>query len=350
MLFEIDKSIDLEASESSLLGRIRHLYNTFGQRKPMGRPSLNTVTPHYFLLRKFISENDLLIILSTKRCRYQCQFCQLPAKSSKVWISGEDILAQFEYVLNEMKHALSVIDRLTLSNEGSVLDADTLPTETLLMIAKGINEIRNIRKLVLETRLEFVDPIIIQQIREVAPRVKVDILTGFETYNSYIRDKLLFKRESIEAFLTGLDRIAEVKAELTSYVLFKSSPTMTDDDAYTEAEETIDFLANQCLIRKIPLTIRLNPMYLAKGSVWAKRAHDTPDYKPPRLTDIMRLAEKKVQKGLRVYIGLSTEGLDEDRGNYTSREDYSPGLIGPIKLFNDGKISSFDWEDIVHRW
>src|SRR6266516_115818 len=269
----------------SLENRIKSLYDEFGQRKSMGRSAPDTQKPHFFLLRTFRGENDLLIILNTKRCRYQCHFCQLPAKSSKTWIASDDILAQFEYVLYEMKHSLSILDRVTLSNEGSVLDSTTLPTETLFTIARCIYELRRVRTLVLETRLEFVDPSVIRQIQEAAPRTVINILTGFETHDPYIRDRILFKRESLDAFQAGLNRVAETKSELTAYVLYKPSPVMTDDEAFIEAESTIDYLVNECSHRSIPLTIRLNPMYLAKGSYWARLAKAAPNYKPPRLTD-----------------------------------------------------------------
>src|SRR5262249_55826707 len=137
--------------------QVRQLYQDFGQRKPMGTSSPDPTRPHYFLHRTFLSEHDLLIIFNTKRCRYQCYFCQLPAKSSKSFIPGDDIIAQFAYVMDEMKHSLSVLDRLTFSNEGSILDPDTVPTSSLLAIATGIRELRLVRTLVLETRLEFVD-------------------------------------------------------------------------------------------------------------------------------------------------------------------------------------------------
>lgn len=326
--------------------KVKYLYNNFGQQKPMGNSALSPKIPHYFLLRSYMGENDLLIILNTKRCRYQCNFCQLPAKSSKKWIEGEDILAQFEHIMDETKHALSIIDRVTIGNEGSVLDTGTLPTQTLMKIAKCIHQLRRVRTLVLETRLEFVDPGVIQQIRENASRIQIQFLTGFETQDPYIRDEILFKNESLEKFLVGLDKVSETKSSLTSYVLYKPSPLMTDEEAYAEAEKTIDYLVENCKKRNIPLSLRLNPMYVAANSKWAKLATSTSDYKPPRLTDIMKLAEKKAQEGVKLYIGLSTEGLDESGNNYMSREDYSRRLLKPIILFNNGKISRFDWASL----
>ena len=326
----------------SIEEKVRRLYNKYGQRKAMGKSASNVRRPHYFLHRTFFGDQDLLIIFNTKRCSYNCDFCQLPAKSSRTWISGESIISQFEYVIDQMKHSLSVLNRLTISNDGSVLDTKTFPTEALLTIARCAGELRLIRRIVLETRLEFVDTSVIQKVKETIPKATVNILTGFETQDTHLRDKILFKKEPLDVFLNGLDRIAKTESELTSYVLFKPSPTMTDMEAFTEAEKSINFLVEQCRTRSIPLSIRLNPMYVAASSKWAKVAQDTPDYKPPRLTDVMELASKKTQEGVRIYIGLSGEGLDETWGNYMNRGDYSSDLIKYIKQFNDRKISSFE--------
>jgi radical SAM enzyme (TIGR01210 family) len=234
-----------------------------------------------------------------------------------------------------------VLNRVTISNEGSVLDFETFPKEALLEIARCLPELRLVRRCVLETRLEFLETRFLQEFCSAASTVTVDILTGFETYSPNIRDQILVKKEPLDVFLAGLDRVAKSHAHLTAYVLFKPSPRMSDQDAVEEIELSINFLAKECQLRRIPLTIRVNPMYAAKGSSWARLAANTPNYQPPRLTDLMSVAENKVAEGLQVYIGLSTEGLDDNGGTYHSREDYSSHLIRPIMLFNDKKIASF---------
>ncbi len=320
------------------------LYDQYGQCKEMGKSSPLPTLPHFFLLRTFLGENDLLVILNTKRCRYQCTFCTLPAKSSRTWIEDRHVVEQFRHVVDETRHALSVVDRVTLSNEGSILDEATVGAAAIDEIVGAIGRMRRARRIEIETRLEFVSSERLARLDMLAPRARLGILTGFETVDERIRERILKKREPLSSFLKGLDRLAGSGSSLTTYVLFKPDPEMTDAAASKEASASIHFLADECARREIPLTVRLNPMYRAAGSRWARRANSTPDYLPPRLTDVMRVAEAGVRQGVPVYIGLSTEGLTESGGSYAARSDYDPKLIKYVKLFNDRKIDHFPWE------
>lgn len=320
--------------ENTLQQRIKRLYLQYGLSKPMGVSAEDPSQPHFFLHRRFFDDQDLLIIFNTKRCRYKCHFCNLPSKSSIKPISLTHILDQFEFVLNELKHSLGVINRLTISNEGSVLDEDTFPRDALIAIADCTRELKALRTTVLETRLEFLSKEYIDEISSANPKVQIDILTGFETLDQQIREEILGKRESIDLFINGLDNLSRTISSLTAYVLFKPSPYMTDKDALSEAENSIDFLRYNCEKRGIPLAIRLNPMYAAKGSNWFERALKYKDYQPPRLSDVIELAERKRAEGIKLYIGLSTEGLDDPHGTYKAREDFSRDLLKKAITFN----------------
>ena len=304
----------------------KDLYREFGPPKAMGQSAKSPSIPHFFLLRKFLDEQDLAILFNTKRCRYNCHFCALPAKSSLEFISGEHIAEQFLYVLQEVKHALGLVDRLTIANEGSVFDGSTFPFDTLLNIVHTATALPNIRRLVFETRLEFLRDEALESIRQVGVGV-LDILTGFESLDRRIRDEVLVKREPLDVFLTGLDVIARHRASLTTYVLFKPCPDMSDQEATSEARASIEFLRDQCNQRGIPLTIRLNPMYAARGTRWRAVAESTPSYSPPRLTDVLDLAREMQALGTRVYLGLTSEGLSEAPYTYRGRDDFATGLL-----------------------
>ncbi len=305
---------------------IRELYRQFGPPKPMGTSAPVKTQPHFFLHRNFLGEQDLAILFNTKRCAYQCKFCALPFKSSHEWVDAEHVLAQFLYVIHEVKHSIGVLERLTVANEGSVFDETTFPREALTQIVESTRVLPRIRKVVLETRLEFIRKERLAELGTACGK-KLDILTGFETQDPHLRDVVLGKREPLSAFLKGLDIVASAGAELTTYVLFKPAPTMTDEDAIAEAELSIDYVARECGQREIPFSIRLNPMYNAQGTPWHAEALRSPSYRPPRLTDVIQLAEKKKREGIRVYLGLTSEGLAKDMGTYRAREDFSSDLI-----------------------
>jgi len=338
----------MTSAVEALPDEVRRLYEEFGQRKPMGVTAATTKQPHFFLLRTFQGQTDLLVILNTKRCRYQCAFCQLPAKSSRVWIPGEDVVAQARYVFEKVKHALSIVDRVTLSNEGSVLDAKTLDPEALAQILEAVNEMRRVRTVVLETRLEFVDADRLAALGEGFQRARINVLTGFETVDPTLRDRVLGKRESLDVFRAGLDRLAAAGLDLTTYVLFKPAPEMTDAAAYVEARKSIDFLREECGRRGIGLTVRLNPMYVAEGSAWAQLAAEVPDYAPPRLSDCLRLAEEVSAEGVSIYLGLSAEGLSDPAGTYAAREDFEPNLLKAAKTFNSRQSAPLPARTLDH--
>ncbi len=316
------------------------LYRTFGPPKPMGESAPAADRPHFFLHRNFLGEQDLATLFNTKRCRYQCKFCALPFKSSREWIPEAGVLAQFRYVLEENRHALGVLERISIANEGSVFDETTFPPAALTKITAAIRRLPRVRKIVLETRLEFLRA---ERLREIAAHSgkQLDILTGFETLDEDLRERVLGKREPLAVFLRGLDVVAEAGCELTTYVLFKPDPVMTDEQAWAEAEASIDYVHEHCAARDIPLTIRLNPMYVARGTQWASRAEQVENYQPPRLSDIIALAEHKRGQGIAVYLGLTSEGLSDENRTYRAREDFTRGLLRQgIVMNSDGLVTS----------
>jgi archaeosine synthase beta-subunit len=321
---QVNSRLKQEASE---------LYAACGPSKPMRPIPTRFDRPKFFIHRRFLGEQDLLVIFMTRRCRYRCNFCDLPMDSSQSSVGKSEITEQFRYVLHEVRHSLGVLDRVTLSNDGSVFDASTFDRESLFEIVAATSELKRVRTLVFETRLEFVDLATMSAIREFNTRAGVEVLAGFETHDADVRDRILGKRESLADFIRGLDVVAEGRAALTAYVLFKPDPSMTDADAMNEAEISIEFLREECRSRSVPLTVRLNPMYAAGNSAWAANATHV-SYLPPRLSDVLTLAQRKRDEGLRVYIGLASEGLDAPDSSFRAREDFTHELLKRAISFN----------------
>jgi len=310
------------------------LLRTFGPAKPMGGRLLLPTEPYFFLIRRFLSDIDLLVILNTKKCRCYCRFCGLSREREEGSICGKDIVEQFVSVCRTVCHSLSILDRVTISNEGSVLDKETLPQSALYSIVNSLSMIKSLRRIVLETRIELIDYHTMKLLQDLAPTVMFDILTGLETRSDYIRNTILRKDQTIEEFEEGLRYIAQANCALTSYVIFKPDPNMSDNDAKQEAILTIEYLREICTELRVPLTVRLNPMYAAKGTPWAEDAETVDNYQPS-LADVLDVAEKAKASGIPTYIGLSWEGLAHPRGTYVAHKDFSREVFKRAKAFND---------------
>lgn len=59
------------------------------------------------------------------------------------------------------------------------------------------------------------------------------------------------------------------------------------------------------------------------------------DYRPPRLSDVLeQLARRKADQGIRIYLGLTSEGLADEDGTYRVREDFSRKLLRDAIVWN----------------
>lgn len=308
---------------------VKDLYVKNGPSKPMNinKPANE---PCYFLLRKFLDLNDLLIIFNTDHCPFSCSFCNL---NNKELVNNYDVLAQFLFVCNKLKHSLSIVERITISNNASVLNNLIFPENDLYTIIRSLNCFKNLREIVLETNMLYVNNGVLSKIQACTSK-SINILVGFETLCEEIRSNILKKPESINDFLKGLDILAEFQFGITAYILYKPDYNMSDNDAYDEALKSAKFLINESKKRNISLSLRINPMYASIESEWCRRAQKNKNYLPPKLSDVLKLSYYLRSRGIDTYIGLSTENSELLYGSYRDREDFSKDLLKEAIIFN----------------
>lgn len=309
--------------------KTKQLYKMYGQSKSM----IIEKEPCYFLQRNFKGDQDMLIIFKTPPCHSHCKFCNL---SDRKWNGGLGIIDQFTFVIEQLKHSLSVLDRVTLSNNGSILDSQSVSIIEINKIIQAITQIRNISTIVLETDLKFINISLLNEIRQIADNVKLNLLTGFETLDENLMIEILGKKRVKSVFEHKLDIIADCGYDFTAHILYKPSPKMSDEDAYVEAKLSAFYLIEECEKRNINLTLRLNPMFAAIGTEWTKKALKTPYYSPPKISDVYSLA-LELEKKVSTYVGLSTENKDEKWGSYRINSDFTHELLLDIIHFNERK-------------
>lgn len=312
-----------------IIQETKRLYKKYGQSKSMKIEE----EPCFFLQRNFKGEQDMLIIFKTLPCQNHCKFCNL---SEKRWHSNISVVEQFYYVVNKLKHSLSVLDRVTLSNNGSILDSKAVPLADLVLIIQALTQIKNVSTIVLETDIRFVNEDLLNYLQRVAGDVKLNILIGFETLDDKIRNDTLGKHKKLVEYERCLDTIANCNCDFTSHILYKPSQFMTDEEAYTEAKQSALYLINECNIRNINLTLRINPMFAATGTAWSEVAKKNSTYMPPKISDVYSLA-LELERYIPTYIGLSTEDKEEKWGSYRVRSDFNRDLLLKMIHFNSKK-------------
>lgn len=313
---------------------VKELVRTYGVAKPMNEEEVSAELPKFFLLRKFHGLIDLAIIFQTKRCQYQCAFCAIPSTSTRDHIDRSAIMSQFMVTCRELAHGLHLAERVSLSNDGSVLDPATFGRDALDQIIYATGALRGVREIHLESRTEFVNREILTHLKSLNKRVKFTILVGFETFDPTIRRELMRKNQELEAFEAAVAELGACGFDLGAFVLYKAHPDMVDDDAYHEAERSIDYLQSLATRHGLSVLVRLNPLYIAKGSLWDKQGK-TATYVPPNLRDVYRLAIKKRAEGVRMFVGLSEEGLSRHGSTFRECLGYNGRVLQDCVRFNE---------------
>ncbi|GBE17219.1 radical SAM superfamily protein [bacterium BMS3Abin15] len=271
----------------------------------------NEHLPIYCNKRNFLGKKDLVVSFYTKRCRYgKCTFCAIPSRSSERNVSPDDIKFQIDWVWDKYKSEIDSFEQFSFGNDGSILDEATFPDNLLDYLIDKINQCKKAQVLSLETRAEYIQE---ERIKNIIKKFKgnvTDVTVGLETQDDEIRNKILNKGLSKELFESKVAILGNLGVRLTSYVMLKPSPYMSEDDGIREAEKTVAYLKETASKNNVDLIIYLCPTYIAKNSDLAKLMYEN-KYEPPEYASVLRIVEYCHKLKISVYTGLWSEGLAE---------------------------------------
>lgn len=295
---------------------------------------MNNIRPVYSGTRNFLGLQDLVISLFTQKCQFKCAYCTIPSRSSDQDVKASEVIRQLDWIWNKYGDKLPTLQQLSVGNEGSILDDQRFPSEVMEYLLKLVNASSNVKVLSLETRPEYVREDYLRYILScLSKKIALDVTIGWETQDDYLRQTVLNKRVSKSFFEKKLALLGKLGIRLTSYVLVKPGPAMTDEDGVLEAIATVQYLASKCQHYGVDLIIYLNPTYIAKGSALEKKI-EAAGYQPPRIQDIYRIIQATQAMGIPIYTGLWSEGLSDEANDYTARQDYDPLLRQQIYQLN----------------
>jgi len=284
----------------------------------------------------------LFLVLYTQACQWsKCLGCNLPSKSSLEHISWRMQLRQIEHVFNdpEVQKKRHDIQKVILSNNGSVLDEETFSSTALMDFVKMFNlHFPNLSVLTLETRPVYVHPaeleFLARGLAEGDTPTYLEMAIGFEAFDDHIRNDVFEKGLSLEKFEELVAGVAEHREQgfrMKCYFMQKPVPGMTDDEAVEDIKNGIDYLSRLSEKHKVQINMHLNVTYVAFGTL-LETAFKKGQYKPPYLEDVRRAVLHAEGKGISIYVGLFDEGLAVKGGSFI-REGDEP-LRDKLEQFN----------------
>lgn len=292
------------------------------------------VTPIYHGKRNFLGKKDLVVSLDTGRCGYgKCTMCAIPGRSSRNAIPESEINGQIDWIFGNYGNEIDTFEQFSAGNEGSMLDERTFPRGSMRHLIGMANYMMGAGVLSLETRAEYIDAEGLGYIRNQFEGEVVDVAVGFESQDDSIRNTILRKGLPKELFESKVSVLGDVGIRLTSYVMLKPSPHMTENEGIREAEETITYLAGLTERNGVDLVIYLNPTYIAEGAPIARVMHEE-GYEPPRISSARCVAQWCSKLGIPAYVGLWSEGLAEPGGSYDTSHPIERRARGTLRAFN----------------
>lgn len=129
---------------------------------------------------------------------------------------------------------------LCLYNGGSFLNENEIAKEFRRYCFKKIAANPNIKKLIIESRPEFITEEILDEIEDILQGKEVEIGVGLESSNDGLRDLVINKGITSEEYVSLGQRMHKRKTKLLMYVLVKP-PFLTEAEAIKDAITTTEF-------------------------------------------------------------------------------------------------------------
>jgi len=302
----------------------------------------NPCLPAQYWFQRSSDGLTLFIVFYSQACRWsKCLGCNLPSKMSQFHVSFDKLMKQVDYVFDYVVSAENrlAIEKIIVSNNGSILDEDTFSSTALFyFIAKMNMACPSVKTLCIETRPEYVDieelEILARVLKEGQTHTHLEVAVGFEAFDDDLRNQVFFKGLTIRSFEDLAGKLAKHGFKLKTYFMLKPVPDMTESQDIEDIKKGVDYLDNIARQYNLDINMHLNPTYAAYGTP-LETALKQGTFKPPELESIRQILLYARDKALSVFVGLYDEGLAVPGGSCIT--DPTNKLVAAIEQFNESQ-------------
>lgn len=272
-----------------------------------------------------------IIILRGCGCQWSreeeggCTMCGHFSGSTK----GQPIPAH--YLKEQFERGLAAYDftqypMLCLYNGGSFFNETELDPELRRYMYKKINAIGHIKRLIIESRPEYVSDAVLDEVEELMPNVITEIGVGLETRNDIIRELILNKGVTSDDLIRCGEKFKGRKTKMLSYVLV-NPPFLTEFEAIEDTVESIKFAAE--IGSSIASLEAVSIQHLTLVAFLAEAGH----YRTPWIWSMFEIIKRVFHLGLVVRLG-GFEFFPIPKEFTSNCSACNETMIGKIQQFN----------------
>ncbi len=235
---------------------------------PKNKKPVSTWLDYDFFKEEQKAIKSQTVILRTAGCYWRkCTMCGYWQESGDV--TQADILAQLEHSL---RNSPDIEFILKIFTSGSFLDEREISSGTRKEIVKMVEKRKEIKKLIIETRPEFISE---KKLNDLKVVEHLEIAIGLETANDFIRSNYINKSFSFDDYRTAVKIVNDYGATVKTYLLLKP-PFVSEKKAIEDVIKSADFVSDYS--STISLNLCNVQKYTYLENLWKRRY-----YRPPWL-------------------------------------------------------------------
>jgi hypothetical protein len=268
-------------------------------------------------------------------CRY-CGFRRLTTQG--VPVESEDIVAQFNWAVEQYDFVGENTSELDLFNSGSFFNDLEIPADARLRIFENVAQISGLKLMLVESRPEYITrPSLSSAQQALAGEVDLDVAIGLDAYDDHLREQILRKGYTKQAFELAVARLAETGMGLLCYVMLKPW-TMSDEEALRDAVLCAQYAHSVANHYGAACRIALEPTFVVPGTPLAEQ-YAKGTYTPPSIWLVRQAAEQMAPLG-NTGVGLWDEDL-QPIAVPSACSKCRPRLLKALQEFNSTQDTSF---------
>ena len=255
----------------------------------------------------------LMIVFAAPGCEWAfktggCTNCSFPSFfGTKSPVSTAELMAQLDEAVTHVPDDDRGPVQVDLFVSGSFFNPDEIPVEAQRLVLERTARMPRVRRIVAETRPEFVTPEVMAMAMTAGDGVPLEIGIGLESANKEIRQNRIRKGFSWRQFAEAARLISAANAELLVYLLLKPIDT-TEAEAIDDLAFSSEKVFSLSRELDLPTRIALEPCFIAPETA-IEKAYLDGRYRPPWLWSIIEALKRASHLG-RFQVGLSDEGQD----------------------------------------